>query len=643
MEKRLYNGKSVEECLKRASEELGLPVKDIKYHVEYEKSKGFFKKAEITVFLPEVEEESHKSMATGKARVEDGKLIIIDGEEEYSVTIIKGENIRITVDGEEVISKTSVNSNSKIDIEFNETIASRSIDLNISENRMEVYLSIEYKPEIIYGLKDVQETNTITLEGIVKGEKYPPKYTKAEIIELLYSKGVTYGINEEVIDSLCNKKSIIDVLVASGDSPIHPEDDKIEIYFLRDGIKEYKVDTNGNMDFKSIGHVSSVKKGDVLAKRILGKEGIEGKNVLGQAVKVKRKKYKEIIAKEGCTFTDSNTVVATIDGRPEMKGAILSINTCFELNGDVDIKSGNIDFIGDVIIYGDIKDGMEVKTGNNLIVKGSTSRCKIECGGDVDIDGNIISSSIKSHNYFYTLSKYLENLRIINEDISNIYNMCKQLRNSKTVKVNVSDGDIVRLVIESKFKGFRKNCIALIEYMNNLNDVQCELYTVIKSNFIPKNMINIDDIEELKNIKEIIKNKIDSITEISNITSTINMSYVQDSNVECSGTINITGKGVYKSNVYATEGIYFTSPGHSNVRGGKIIADKEIKAKTIGANTGVMTTVGVGKQGHIYCDVAYLNTKFIVGEKEQILDESCKNVHVYLDKIGDLVIDKFKL
>jgi len=56
-----------------------------------------------------------------------------------------------------------------------------------------------------------------------------------------------------------------------------------------------------------------------------------------------------------------------------------------------------------------------------------------------------------------------------------------------------------------------------------------------------------------------------------------------------------------------------------------------------------MTEVIVGKEGHIYCDMAYLNTKFIVGNMETIVDETCKSVHVYIDKNRDLIVDKFKI
>ena len=51
----------------------------------------------------------------------------------------------------------------------------------------------------------------------------------------------------------------------------------------------------------------------------------------------------------------------------------------------------------------------------------------------------------------------------------------------------------------------------------------------------------------------------------------------------------------------------------------------------------------VEKNGNIWADIAYQNTKFVVGLQEYILEKPAKNVHVYLDSNGELTVDKFNL
>ncbi|HCQ89755.1 MAG TPA: hypothetical protein DIU45_08475 [Clostridium sp.] len=90
------------------------------------------------------------------------------------------------------------------------------------------------------------------------------------------------------------------------------------------------------------------------------------------------------------------------------------------------------------------------------------------------------------------------------------------------------------------------------------------------------------------------------------------------------------------------DSVYFVAD-RSTTRGGIINAADEIKCKIVGTIAGVSTILKVKKSGHIHADIAYYNTKFIIGEKEFLLEEPSRNIHVYLDNDKELVVDKFKL
>ncbi len=55
------------------------------------------------------------------------------------------------------------------------------------------------------------------------------------------------------------------------------------------------------------------------------------------------------------------------------------------------------------------------------------------------------------------------------------------------------------------------------------------------------------------------------------------------------------------------------------------------------------TILKVPKDGVITADIAYSNTVFCIGEKQIMLDVSSKNVKAYMDKMGDIEIDKLLL
>ena len=117
--------------------------------------------------------------------------------------------------------------------------------------------------------------------------------------------------------------------------------------------------------------------------------------------------------------------------------------------------------------------------------------------------------------------------------------------------------------------------------------------------------------------------------------------YSQDSTIKSSGNIIFTGKGEYVSNLMASDSILFKID-KSLARGGVIKAGKEIKCKIVGGLGGVSTKLIVSKNGQIWADVAYPNTRFIIGEKEYILDVFSKNIHAFIGEDRELIVDKLQ-
>ncbi|MFC3925334.1 DUF342 domain-containing protein [Clostridium punense] len=662
-----FQGRNLEDCLEQASNALSIPKGELIYKVISDK-KGIFKKKICIIVNVESQEDgdtyysseeisgkTHGEVqegkytdvlegGTGTAVIKEGKLIIndpaISGEE---VTISKGKGVSLKVDGKDVVGKVSVTSKSQIDIEFESNEAKREMNISISEDKMECYISIKYTPEIIYGLQDVKESRSVVLNSVVIEEKYPALYTDKDIMTALKSKGINYGYCLDNIKKCSNSKDVNNVLVAQAKPSIPAEDDIVEICFKQHATNEFDLDDSGNVDFKSIGNIASIKKGDCLCKRIVGHDGVSGMNVFGQVIPGKKRKVKDIIAKEGCELVDSNIIVATMDGKPQVKGNIFSVHNVHKIMSDVDIKTGNIHFIGDVIIFGDVKEGMSVESGNSLFINSNVFRAILKAGSDVNIKGNVISSSIVAGSGFVEVLKYNESLKVLANTLHEFNKVIEQVKNSKFATQNISDAALMKNIIDSKFRTFKSDVNNTLKYMYILKDTQNKVFRMISEKLSDAYFSKINDYKEIKYIEELISEKIVTMSGYGEVLSNITLNYVQDSNVECSGDIIITGKGVYKSYITAMNELIFTGNENSTAKGGVLRAKGKIEAKTVGAPTGVGTVLAVSKEGHIYCSVAHLNTKIIIGEKETILDESYRQVHAYLNKDSELVVDKFKL
>lgn len=582
------------------------------------------------------------SMSTIK--VTNGKIVISEAENSMEdLWIRKSNNVSLYVDGEAVQDRVKVNSESNIEVVFPDSEAKRELNIDVTEDKMIAKISIGYIPQIKYSLEDTEESRMAVLKETVVEEVYPPKFTRDEIVDALKKKGIVYGLDSKAIGLCANAGAVEDIIVAKGKQPVEPIDDSLNILFEDKKSDKFKSDGVGNIDFKSIGNVVSVKVGEVLATREVGKDGTIGVDIFSHPIQPRKRIVKDIIIKNGCKFKDKNTIVATVEGHPQVKGCVFQVSDVHEVIGDVDISTGNINFIGDVVIGKDITEGMSVKVGNKLVVNGNVVRCNAWSEGDLIVKGSSISSRIKVksevselHDYIKSLEAALEIFKKVKADIATV-------KSSEGYSKNISDGNLIKLIIQTKFPKFNSIVKLLSEKMEVHHDDQNELYRILKIKYVTRNYTLISKSEELQHVCDLIVDKIDGINNMKDVKSNAYFSYVQDCDIYSSGSIYIEGKGVYKSEIYAEEGIYFTNDGNCDLRGGRLFAEHEIKVKEVGAETGVTTDLEVGKKGHIYCDIAHYNTRLKVGNMTYIIEESCRNLHAYIDKNMELIVEKLKL
>ena len=60
-----------------------------------------------------------------------------------------------------------------------------------------------------------------------------------------------------------------------------------------------------------------------------------------------------------------------------------------EIDG-VNIKSGNVTFLGTVIVNGNVEDGYNVKASGNIEVNGAVGASRLESDGDIIVSQGIV-------------------------------------------------------------------------------------------------------------------------------------------------------------------------------------------------------------------------------------------------------------
>ncbi len=213
----------------------------------------------------------------------------------------------------------------------------------------------------------------------------------AETKEAVKEAGIVYGLREEKLEQLAGRpQEVEDLLIAEGQEPVPGKDGRLVYHFEenQDSIGTERED--GSIDFYDLGIVTNVKPGDVLVTVEEPEPGIPGTDVTGRKVKPGVLKSHSLPPGKNTEARDEKTLVAKIEGQIVKKRNRLDILPLYKVKGNVDLTTGNINFVGSVQINGDILEGFKVKAGGNIEVRGNVSAAQVESGGDIIVYKGVI-------------------------------------------------------------------------------------------------------------------------------------------------------------------------------------------------------------------------------------------------------------
>lgn len=642
-----YSGKSLEECLEQAEKELSIKKNEINYEITKEEKSFLKKKYEIIVHVPNGNNDENSKDEANISKIEEvensevkieANKVIINTKESLELEFQSGT--KVFVNNVEVNNLQKVTSEDDITFQCEKVNGIREMRISIDGDKMKANISLQYLPEQIITLSCRKVGNRIKLIQDRTPGQLPPFYSTQEIIQALKDKGVVFGILLEKLDEIISQREVKDVIIAEGIPVENDIDDVLDVKFesTKRNIRE---DSMERIDYRNLYSITNVQKGDVLAELIHGKEGHNGKNLFGLEIKKKTKKTLKLQANEGC-IVEGDKVVATTEGRPTIKSGVFYVNRIFEISQDVDMKSGNINFVGDVKIAGSVREGMQVEAGNLVEIVGNVEMAKVIAQGETHIKGNCITANILVGSKDYLVQQYLTELQDIKEELESLMNSYEEISQRNLLGNNRSTGEIIKVLLETKYKDLQKKSMMILvnnqsSLVNGQNIKRC-----IRSKIIGSGPLSIKYSSELYELIKEIEIEIEPLASKLMIPVDIYLNYCQDSTIKATGDIIITGKGQYICNLSARGSIIFEQPGAIS-RGGVLVAGKDIKAKTIGSAAGVANKLIVPRNGIITADIAYQNSIFSFEERSYTLEVASKELRAYLDDKGEIVVDKFVL
>jgi uncharacterized protein len=208
-----------------------------------------------------------------------------------------------------------------------------------------------------------------------------------DVLGRVEALGITTGIDWEAIKGCiltCNEQRscVRDAVISRGRKPV----DEVPPHLVINEALKTKESAgdaaSARVDFREVSLFTLVKKGEPLASLVPKQDGAMGTTVRGTAVAFRKEPVS--YPKPGRnTQWQAGSVIAACDGRFQSTIAGFWVDEVLDVRGDIDYHVGNINFPGDVVIQGEVRDGFVVKTGRSILCLGTIDACQVDCGGDL--------------------------------------------------------------------------------------------------------------------------------------------------------------------------------------------------------------------------------------------------------------------
>ena len=220
--------------------------------------------------------------------------------------------------------------------------------------------------------------------------------TEEAMLNALSENGVVYGVNKFLLERIKNNRMYFKIFeVAKGVYPVNGTNGSVKELFSREENSINLVeDKHGNVNYKELGLIKSVTRGEVIAEVILPTNAEDGIQVTGEAVKGIDGKYPDVpVGSNTILSNDRKLILATIDGELYFKNNLFHVRKLLTIDHDIDSSIGNVNFSGDIIIHGNIREGFSVKCEGNMEIYGHSEGANIRVGGNLYISKGMFGGS----------------------------------------------------------------------------------------------------------------------------------------------------------------------------------------------------------------------------------------------------------
>lgn len=337
-------------------------------------------------------------------------------------------------------------------LEYNKIVNCSYTDLVKAVKNLSEQVVVKVSSDIGYPIDEYMKVTISDDNMKATARFYPPsndgnRETVEEMRNDLSKSGVVFGIDERVFKfQIKNPLYCTDYVIAKGEPVKEGKNAWIEYFFNTDKSIKPKRNEDGTVDFHQLNNIGHIKEGDLLAKLHLEVMGQEGINVLGEKLYPHQVVSKSLKFGNNIRISDDRLeIYSEVNGHASLEGEMVFVDDMYEVLGDVDNNTGDIDYEGNIVIKGNVRTGFKIRSSGDVEVYGTVEGAEIISGGRVILHRGIqgmTKGSITAKGDVVT--KFIESSKVYSEgNIESEEIIQSQVSAKGTVSVNGRRGQII--------------------------------------------------------------------------------------------------------------------------------------------------------------------------------------------------------
>ncbi|BCV21090.1 DUF342 domain-containing protein [Moorella sp. Hama-1] len=557
--------------------------------------------------------------------------------------IVPCQGLRLVVNGRERKEPTPVTVEDKVEILPVDERQEGYWRVKVSGNKLEVLLQMQ--PGVIRRrrLKDLPPAQVLQLETMEQESFYTP-FTLEDLVRELKSQGIQYGIDWQACARLAEAPAEGTWTIARGQPALPGKDATVVLLFTtQDKVPVTIKEEEQNVNFRERFQFTSVEPGTVLARKHPVTKGQPGRAVTGEIILPPEPREIGLVALQGAILSENGLeVVAARAGRPVARKTkdrvIIEVIPALCHGGNVDLTSGNITFSGDVIIAGQVEEGMAIEAGGNVYVGDTISRAMVRAGGSIEVAGNVFVSVLAAGGTTAFQQRLSPLLARIADDLERLIAAIKQLLRHPSLKKDDLKGGIgplVLLLMEKKFQDLASTVELLQKEAQRLPSIPLGAPEGLINDleYLARSPLAIKRMGYLEAMLKKVTTWREDIGATPQVEADVTINYAVNSTIVATGNIKVVGDGCYHSRLQAGKSVTINGV----FRGGELQAQGDIYIRELGSRSGTETRVVTRAGARVTAGHVFENTSIQIGPRLHSFNQEERGVSLWLDREGEII------